>query len=138
MKALTIWQPWAALIMAGAKRYEFRGWPAPHWLIGQRFVVHAGQKVEDRQEIGSIIDWLAAGGEPDEGIDAEKALPILRVFHADPSALPRAAGLGTVRLAEPAVRKPGWENWGFPLEDPHPFDPVVPWRGAQGFWDWWA
>ena len=24
MKALTIWQPWASLIMVGAKPYEFR------------------------------------------------------------------------------------------------------------------
>jgi hypothetical protein len=30
MKALTIWQPWATLIMIGAKPHEFRGqwiWP---------------------------------------------------------------------------------------------------------------
>ena len=27
MKALTIWQPWATLIMLGAKPFEFRRWP---------------------------------------------------------------------------------------------------------------
>lgn len=27
MKALTIYQPWASLVMIGAKPHEFRGWP---------------------------------------------------------------------------------------------------------------
>lgn len=36
MKALTIWQPWASLIMIGAKPYEFRSWQPPAWLIGKR------------------------------------------------------------------------------------------------------
>lgn len=26
MKALTVWQPWASLIIMGAKPYEFRKW----------------------------------------------------------------------------------------------------------------
>jgi hypothetical protein len=38
MKALTIWQPWASLIMAGCKPYEFRRWAAPQRLVGQRLV----------------------------------------------------------------------------------------------------
>lgn len=38
MKALTIWQPWASLIISGAKPYEFRGWRIPESLIGQRIV----------------------------------------------------------------------------------------------------
>jgi len=33
MKALTIWQPWASLIMAGYKPYEFRGWPAYGYVV---------------------------------------------------------------------------------------------------------
>src|SRR5690348_14114849 len=43
-KALTIWQPWASLIMMGAKPYEFRRWnfaDKPHLagLIGSRVVI---------------------------------------------------------------------------------------------------
>lgn len=42
MRALTVWQPWASLIAVGAKPYEFRSWPAPAWIVGQRIAIHAG------------------------------------------------------------------------------------------------
>ena len=29
MRALTIWQPWASLIIIGAKPFEWRRWRAP-------------------------------------------------------------------------------------------------------------
>ena len=44
MKALTLWQPWASLVIAGAKPYEFRSWSPPRWLIGQRIVIHAAAR----------------------------------------------------------------------------------------------
>src|SRR5215212_7204780 len=34
--ALTIWQPWATLVIADCKPYEFRTWPAPRPLWGKR------------------------------------------------------------------------------------------------------
>jgi hypothetical protein len=42
--AITIWQPWATLIAIGAKPFEFRSWPVPARLIGQRIAVHAGAR----------------------------------------------------------------------------------------------
>ena len=48
MKALTIWQPWASLIIAGAKPFEFRGWRPPASLIGQRIVIHAAARKIDK------------------------------------------------------------------------------------------
>lgn len=47
MKALTIWQPWASLVMIGAKPYEFRRWDyreRQSGLQGQRIVIHAGAR----------------------------------------------------------------------------------------------
>lgn len=41
MKALPLWQPWASLVAAGAKRVETRHWPTPPALIGQRVAIHA-------------------------------------------------------------------------------------------------
>jgi ASCH domain. len=55
MKALTIWQPWASLIIAGAKPYEFRGWRAPRSLIGQRIVIHAAARKIDMEEVGNLF-----------------------------------------------------------------------------------
>lgn len=45
MKALSIQQPFAALILTGRKRIEYRSWPAPEWLIGRRFAIHASQQL---------------------------------------------------------------------------------------------
>lgn len=58
MKALTIWQPWASLIMIGAKPYEFRGWAPPKWLVGQRLAIHAGARPVKEAEIRSLIRAL--------------------------------------------------------------------------------
>jgi hypothetical protein len=48
MKARTIWQPWASLIMIGAKPYEFRGRSylayIDHPLPGERIGIHAGAR----------------------------------------------------------------------------------------------
>src|SRR3546814_20644641 len=58
MKALTIWQPWASLIIAGAKPYEFRGWRAPRSLIGQRIIIHASAKKIDVKEAWELYKVL--------------------------------------------------------------------------------
>jgi hypothetical protein len=47
VKALTIWQPWATLIMIGTKPFEFRRWDyreRERSLEGQRIVIHAGAR----------------------------------------------------------------------------------------------
>jgi len=62
VKALTIWQPWASLIMVAAKPYEFRpksylryvGAPA----IGERIVIHAGVRPVKPAEIEDLLSRL--------------------------------------------------------------------------------
>ena len=48
MKALTIWQPWASLIMVDAMPYEFRGRIylayVNHQQAGERSAIHAGAR----------------------------------------------------------------------------------------------
>lgn len=51
MKAISLWQPWASLIVAGIKPYETRGWGPPTALIGQRIAIHAAKMV-DKDAIG--------------------------------------------------------------------------------------
>lgn len=43
MKALTLWQPWASMVVFGKKRLENRPWFPPKSLIGSRFAIHAGK-----------------------------------------------------------------------------------------------
>lgn len=147
MKALTIWQPWASLIMLGAKPYEFRRWPAPRSLVGQRIVVHAGARPARAAEIADLIRRLREGGYAETGIKAELALVYLCQWPAERQ-LPLASGLGTATLGRPVkaidifrdqVADSGRLDehvWAWPLTGIQPFEPIVPMRGAQGFWDW--
>lgn len=134
MKALSLTQPWATLIILGIKKWETRSWYPPARMRGQRIVVHAskGWRTDDRL----FADRLRRDG----------ILPM----DAD---LPRGAALGTVRLdglirTDPALvvrhidareRLLGDYNFGrfaWELGDPRPFDEPIPARGALGLWEW--
>ncbi len=41
MKCISLWQPWASLIVIGAKRFETRSWPTSH---RGTILIHAAQK----------------------------------------------------------------------------------------------
>lgn len=160
MKALTIWQPWASLIIAGAKPYEFRGWRPPRALIGQRIVIHAAARKIDRDEVGDLYNTHNFR-ELNEAIDQEaretclitsKALPILRQMLLGKDPLPMACGLGTAVLGEPRLgteiarefgvlrandsARDEHANWGWPMLDIEAWPTPIPMRGAQGLWTW--
>jgi hypothetical protein len=153
MKALTIWQPWASLIIAGAKPFEFRGWAFPKSLQGQRIVIHAGARAVKPDEVLDLIWRLqkaGGSGTGGTGLKPEIALPILEKLRHAPKMLPLAHGLGTGVLGTPRrasalfagdVADSDRVNHSiiaWPLTDSQPFEPPMPARGAQGFWDWAA
>lgn len=160
MKALTIWQPWASLIIAGAKPYEFRGWRAPRAIIGQRIVIHAAARKIDWDEV-FWLHRLHADRACQREIDlaaretclhTEKALPILRQMLDIKNPLPMACGIGTAVVGEPRLGTDIAEefgvprandsdrdehaNWGWPMLDIEPWPQPIPMRGAQGLWNW--
>lgn len=47
MKAISIKQPWASLIVHGIKDIENRSWKCPEKYIGQRVLIHSGAKIAD-------------------------------------------------------------------------------------------
>lgn len=96
MKALTIWQPWASLIMIGAKPFEFRRWDYRERdgaLEGQRIVIHAGTRPIARDEVEEMLDQVE-GGESSlrGGVRPDSAVPLLKTlidaFKARDAALP--------------------------------------------------
>lgn len=160
MKALTIWQPWASLIIAGAKPYEFRGWRAPRALIGQRIVIHAAARKVNLGEVRYLFDVLSDRQQTDEAareaaetclID-DQALSVLGPVVFAESQLPLACGLGTAVLGEPRLgteiaeefgvprandsNRDEHANWGWPMLDIQQWPQPIPMRGAQGFWNW--
>lgn len=150
MKAITIWQPWATLIVAGAKPYEFRGWPAPRALRGTRIAIHAGARQVRRDEIADLIMRLRGDEAWSTCLRKDSALPLLEKWLSSPGVLPLSSIIGTARLGEPInaskiVHEFGGPvndsnraehcNWAWPLSLIEPCTPL-PARGAQGFWDW--
>lgn len=154
MKALTLWQPWATLIIAKAKPLEFRGWPCPASVVGQRIGIHAGARQVKVSEIVDLLKRLETGNSEgwSSGLVPELAIPILERALRDPNSLWRAAMLGTavvgkpIRDSELAERmgktlvndsdREEHSNWGWPMTDVEGFEPPIPARGMQGLWEW--
>lgn len=152
MKALTIWQPWASLIIAGAKPYEFRKHRAPRTIIGQSIVIHAGKLSVDRDDVQDMIDLFELF--PDDArelcLDRDLAVPVLEAFLR--GELPMSAGIGTAIVGEPRLGtdvaadfgvprandsdRDEQANWGWPMLHPDAWETPVPMRGMQGIWPW--
>lgn len=154
-KALTIWQPWASLIIMGAKPYEFRRWnfaDKPHLakLIGQRVVVHAGARPMRTSELD---DLLARIDEGESTLVSEIAGPFVRGLRAAckgtrVGAAPLAVALGTATIGEPRNVVDLFKDmvadsdrldehmYAWPLRDIVAFPAPIPASGAQGFWNW--
>jgi hypothetical protein len=154
MKALTIWQPWASLIMIGAKPHEFRGYAAPRFVRNRRIVIHAGARAVKPLEVEDLlrrIDAEASGEAEFEErtcLDLDKARELLLKVRASYKyqLLPRSMALGTVLVGEPiqscdlfkidvADSDRGAFNWAWPFTDIRHFEPPIPMRGAQGFFE---
>ena len=120
MKALSIRQPWAWLIMNAGKDIENRVW---HTSVRGRILVHAAKGMT-RDEYESGIDALIMVG-------VQRVLPAL-------TALERGGIVGSVEIVD-CVRQSSsrWHahgQWGFVLRDPQPL-PFRPLKGALGFFD---
>lgn len=152
MKALTVWQPWASLIMIGAKPFEFRGKSyfayMNHPNPGDRIVIHAGTRPVKLTEVDDLLARLD-DAEDTTGLVADRARELLERVRAawKCQLLPLAAGLGTAVIGKPRNAGAifgrtdsdcGDFNWAWPLGDLQPFEAPVPARGFQGFWNWGA
>jgi hypothetical protein len=156
MKALTIWQPWASLIVVGAKPYEFRpkSYLSNAPAIGERIIIHAGARPVKPEEVNDLLKRLDVEDNTTTGLYAAIARQVLERCRAAAKyqALPLGCGLGTAVLGKPrnagtlfggsvadsnrAAEDLSAYNWAWPLEKIQPFDAPVPMRGAQGFWVW--
>jgi hypothetical protein len=128
MKAITIWQPYANLILAGLKRYETRTWSTNY---RGKLVIHAGSGGGARER--KVIEMIRAQ---------------LPEHAAVVSALKNGVALGTVELVavhpctalivSPLEREVGnWDSkFAWELADPVWFEQPIATRGFQGLWDW--
>ena len=158
---MTLWQPWASLVVAGVKRFETRSWATSY---RGPLAIHAA-KLSAHDLVKRIGDdaycELA-------DIVSQNDLPSSRIPN-----LPRGVVLGTVELVDchhilhwdgdgPSQRRfdrrardggpqlvdvpdaelalGDWSHWRYAwqLADPVAFTEPVPVRGSQGLWEWAA
>src|SRR5258708_20903876 len=125
MKALTIKQPWAQLIMRGGKDSEKRQWPTS---VRGRIAIHSSKAIS-KQEIKDACDFM------------RKFIPKFseRIFTAEALGYSGGCVLGTVDLVD-CVRKSDspWfcGDYGFVLRNPQLLPVPVPATGQLGFWEW--
>lgn len=129
---ISLWQPYASLIFAGAKLHETRGYKPPLKYVGGFIGIHATAKFPPAKLIGEELHELC-----------------MDVFGCSYNySLPQGAILGVARLsgglstneAKPAdeadLAAGDWtaDRYAWPLSDIIKLEKPIPAKGKQGWW----
>ena len=135
MKAITVMQPWAACIAAGAKLVENRARPVSH---RGPLAIHAGQRWSRRGGHDDLVVTTLAGPDAPGPMSRQVAGEVLDVVFG---AVIAVAELVDCHPADGCCSPWGVQNddHGHPahhliLRNVQPLDPPVPARGALGLW----
>lgn len=125
MKALTVKQPWADLIVIGQKDIENRTWKTN---FRGRIYIHAGQRIA---EVYPAILPLSKEFDP-VGMELAKILSRREVT---------SAIIGEVDIIDCVQNHPSeWAEkgvWNWVLANPVKYDePILNVKGAQSFWEY--
>lgn len=121
MKAISVLQPWAHLIIHGGKDIENRDWPTR---VRGRVAIHASKRL-DKVQMGEAMEVMHRLGTSKPCIAAH--------------AIAFGAVIGTVEIVDCVQRSDSpwfFGDYGFVLRDPRPLLKPVPCRGALGWWEW--
>lgn len=138
MKCISIWQPYATLVVRGFKLFETRTWAPPRSVIGQRIGIASTKSIVAQQRAEFENERFQISY-------SDLGLP-----HLDE--LPRGYLLGTVLLDSYELiteeflediteeeKTYGWYNLGgyaWRLKQPEEFAHPIAIRGAQGLYEW--
>lgn len=143
MKAITIWQPWASLLVSGQKKYETRSWATSY---RGPIAIHAAMR-----SVRKSIDALAADTDGPGWATLERldglfmrpgALDQLATGAVIGKAILTRCNLITEEFRERLTPQEldlgdfslGRYAWEFHVVIP--VDPPAPAKGAQGIWNW--
>jgi len=141
MKAITIWQPWATLIVCGLKRYETRSWPTHY---RGPLIIHASKKwnAELAAECGRVTALLNESTWTPLNLSENQ----LRLFYL-PMGETLGKAIGIVDLTDSREMPDGgskFENdvgwfgpgrFGWQCDSPVAFSECVQVKGKQGLWN---
>ena len=124
MKALTIKEPWASLIIEGYKKYEFRSWKTKY---RGKILVHAGLSVE-KDMLKRFKDYK---------IDVKPGY-ILGEVTINDCILVDEKFNKELREIDPIVygRSNHVENYAWKIENVIKYDEPIPCKGKLGLWNY--
>ena len=130
IKALSLWQPWASLILLGHKHYETRSWFTDY---RGKLVIHAAKKKSKSHQI-NVLDYLKTHYEIDIKFDSllfSQAVAICDL--TDCFAMKEEHLIPTVKNElEHTCGIWDYGRWAWKLENVQAIAPPVPLRGRQG------
>jgi hypothetical protein len=138
MKVISIWQPWASLIVHGLKFFETRTWPAPPSVVGQPLGIAATKNIIPAQR-DAYLDPTFAEFYEMSGLPPLEELPrgvLLGTVMLDSVELVTEDFLESITLEEQAF---GWyqiDGYAWRLRHPRRLAHPIPLRGAQGIFEW--
>jgi hypothetical protein len=136
MKVISVWQPWATLLIQGFKKFETRTWQAPTSVIGTRIGIAATKQIKQEQ-IVALMGQEFQHAYSQTGLSALTELPrgcILGTALLRSSEIMTAESMAAVTETERTFGywTPGRFAWL--LEDLAPYDQPIFARGGQGIW----
>lgn len=139
MKTISIWNPFALLIVKGFKIFETRTWPAPQSIIGQRIAIASTKTIRPEQRAHfndeEFQDNYQRLGLPPNLTDLKHGF-VLGTAVVECVELMTEEFMEDVSTEEQSY---GWWNEGFyawRMVDPVEFDEPIPVRGMQGIYEW--
>ena len=124
MKAITIKQPWATLIMSGVKRFEFRSWKTN---FRGDVLIHAGKGL-DKEAVVRLKKYL-----PDE-LPMGKILGKVTITDCIPMS-DEFAKMLSKENNDIYTSHSFSNNYGFQIENVEVFDTPIDAKGQLGFWN---
>lgn len=164
MNALTVIEPWATLLISGAKKIETRSWAPPEHLCGERIAIHASAGLTGAEFALAFREPFASRLAEYRGQGRHGYAPTGRIKDAFKSS--RGHVLGHARLidfgpicGDPTVRGKRFVDgargryavegeelafgdysltgrWGWIFDDQVSLDEPIPARGSLGIWVW--
>lgn len=145
MRTISLWQPWATLVVLGEKQFETR-----HWNTSYRgeLAIHAARRwMRDQMEIAVNFEDILGR----HGFSWVHARQPQRISTTIWRGLPLGAVLGVVKLIDTVPTDAAYNSiseqerrlgnyspgrWAWELEIIDLFDVPIPASGHQGFWNW--
>ena len=124
MKALTIREPWASLIINGYKKYEFRSWKTNY---RGKILIHAGLNIEkDMLNRFKDYDIECVSGAIIGEAEIVDCILVDKEFNEE------------LRILDPTVygRSNHIENYAWKLENIRKYDTPIYIKGKLGLWNY--